>query len=315
MVVGVVLDDRGIPICSEMWPGNTADVKTLLPVAERLRDKFGVRNLCVVADRGMMSRKTVDEIEARGWSYILGMRMRRVREVSVDVLGRGGRYEEVSPKSANQRAPSPLKVKEVRVADRRYIVCLNEDQAEKDRRDRSGIVQSLTDALKRGDKTLIGNRGYRRYVRADGRRFTIDAGKVKSEARYDGKWVLTTNTDLNPREVALKYKQLWTVEEMFRSMKALLQTRPIYHSSDEAIRGHVFCTFLALMLRKELKAGIESRGWHIEWADIIRDLDNMIELEITLDGKAYTIRSETKGTVGKVAQACGVALPPAIRQC
>jgi len=74
------------------------------------------------------------------------------------------------------------------------------------------------------------------------------------------KWVLTTNLDLSAREVAPKYKQLWTVEEMFRSMKSLLETRPIFYKCDETIRGHVFCLFLALVLRKELQDRLESKG-------------------------------------------------------
>ena len=315
MVVGVVMDNEGLPICSEMWPGNTTDVKTLVPVAERLRRKFNVMDVCIVADRGMVSHKTVDELEAGSWDYIFGARMRRVKEVSVEVLGRGGRYEEVFPESPNKKAPSPLKVKEVRVNGRRYIVCLNEDQAEKDRRDREAIVESLRDALKHGDKSLIGNKGYRRYVSTAGKRFVIDADKVKREGRYDGKWVLMTNTDLPAREVALKYKQLWMVEEMFRSMKSLLETRPIYHNSDAAIRGHVFCSFLALLLRKELRDRLDAKGLSLEWADIARDLDNLLELEVSVNGKGYIIRNETKGTVGKVSQACGVALPPTLRKC
>ena len=320
MVVGVILDNLGRPICSEMWPGNTTDVKTLVPIVERLQRQFSVGNVCIVADRGMISEDTIQEIKKRNWQYILGVRMRSSKEARRGVLSRGGRYEEVHPKSPIKKDPSPLKVKEVLVeredeesGTRRYVVCLNEDQAVKDRCDREAIVAALEDALKHGDKSLIGNKGYRRYVRASGKRFTIDVGKIKEEARFDGKWVLTTNTDLPARELALKYKQLWMVEAMFRSMKSLLETRPIYHKCDEAIRGHVFCSFLALVLRKELQDRIESKGWHLEWSDIIHDLDNLLEIEIRVEDKGYIVRSETKGATGKAAQAAGVALPPVLR--
>ena len=240
--------------------------------------------------------------------------MRNLKEEKFDTLDRGGRYQEVYPKGINKKAPAPLKVKEVVVENRRYIVCLNEDQAEKDCHDRQAIVESLREALKHGDKKLIGNKGYRRYVRATGKRFAIDTGKINKETRYDGKWVLTTNTNLSAKEVALKYKQLWAVEDMFLSMKSLLETRPIYHKCDETIRGHVSCSFLALILRKELQDRLEEKGWRLEWADIIRDLDNLLELEITINNKSYIIRNETKGTVGKVAQVCGAALPPTLRK-
>jgi transposase len=169
--------------------------------------------------------------------------------------------------------------------------------------------------LGKGDKSLVGNKGYRKYLRAGGKQFAVDEDKIKEEARYDGKWVLTTNTDLPASEVALKYKQLWMVEDIFRSMKSLLDTRPIFHKCDETIRGHVFCSFLALLLRKELEDRLARKEWKLEWADVIRDLDNFIEREVAISGKGYVFRGQTPGVAGKVFQACGVALPPALRPC
>ena len=97
--------------------------------------------------------------------------------------------------------------------------------------------------------------------------------------------MLTTNTDLPASEIALKYKQLWMVEEVFRSMKSLLDTRPVFHQRDETIRGHVFCSFLALLLRKELQDRLTGKGCDVEWADVIGDLDNLAEMEVAINGK------------------------------
>ena len=261
------------------------------------------------------SAGTLAEVELRKWQYILGMRMRSSTEAKA-VLARAGRYAEVHPKSDDRNDPSPLKVKEVRVEDaRRYVVCVNEDQATKDRHDREAVVTSLRNALSHGDKSLAGNKGYRKYQRAGGKQFAVDEDKIKKEARYDGKWVLTTNTDLPAHEVALKYKQLWMVEAVFRSMKSLLDTRPIFHKCDETIRGHVFCSFLALLLRKELQDCLARKDWKLEWADVIRDLDNVIKMEVTIGGKGYIFRGQTPGVAGKVFRACGVALPPALHSC
>ncbi len=315
MVVGMVLDQHGNPLCSELWPGNTADVKSLVPIVERLKSRFGIGSVSIVADRGMISAETLVEVEKRQWKYILGVRMRSSNEAKA-VVARAGRYAEVHPKSDNRDDPSPLKVKEVWVEDaRRYVVCVNQDQATKDHHDREAVVASLRDALGHGDKSLVGNKGYRKYLRAGGKQFAVDEDKIKEEARYDGKWVLTTNTDLPAREVALKYKQLWMVEEVFRSMKSLLDTRPIFHKCDETIRGHVFCSFLALLLRKELEDRMDRREWKLEWADIIRDLDNLTEMAVSIGGKGYVFRGQTSGVAGKAFQACGVAMPPALRPC
>jgi transposase len=317
MVVGAVLDGQGRPICCELWPGNTTDVTTLIPVVDRLRSRFGVRRVCIVADRGMISQETIEALEQdeRGWQSILGARMRSQNEVNDEVLARAGRYRVVHPPRIKSDDPSPLKVKEVWVGERRYVVCLNEDEARKDAADREAIVAALREQLRSGDKSLVGNKGYRRYLGGGGPdHFRIDEAKVAEDARYDGKWVLRTNTDLDSSEVALQYKQLWMVEHWFRSCKTLLQTRPIYHRCDETIRGHVFCSFLALVLRQELQARLEEWGHEFEWADVIEDLDRLQMIEVEQDGKRFLLRSEVQGTCGKVFQAVGVALPSTVQQ-
>jgi transposase len=315
LVVGMVLDDTGTPICSQILPGNATDVKSLLPVRARLERQFAVERVCLVADRGMISKETMTELERDSWPYVLGARLRQGDAAMEKVLADSGAFEEVFPKAKGSKAPSPLRVKEVNMGERRYVVCFNEDQATKDRHDREAIVAALEGALKQGDKSLIGNKGFKRYVAAQGEHFIIDAAKVQSEARYDGLWVLATNTALSAREVALKYKQLWMVEDAFRSMKSLLSTRPIWHKCDETIVGHVFCSFLALLLRKRLQDRLDELGWTLEWADVIRDVGELVEMEISVQGKGYVIRAEAQGVAGKVARAAGVALPPTLRPC
>lgn len=310
-------------ICTARWggsanrcfllPGNTADITTLVPVVDQLRTRFGIERVCVVADRGLISAETIRELETRKWQYILGARLRSVKEIREEVLSRAGRYHVVQGPREKSHDPSPLKVKEVYVDERRYIVCHNEEQAKKDRHDREAILKKLADQLEQGPKSLVGNKGFRKYLQADGE-FTIDTDKVASEARFDGKWVLRTNTELTPSEVALRYKDLLQVESMFRSLKSLLDTRPIYHRCDDTIRGHVFCSFLALLLMKELQSRLESRGWgDVEWRPLLDDLDALQELEITASNKSYLVRTAPRGDAGKAIQAAGVALGPAVR--
>lgn len=313
MVVGLVLDGDGHPVCTELWPGNTTDVTTLIPIVDRLKQTFHVGEVCVVADRGMISARTIDELEARGWFYILGVRMRSSTEAQAIAGTDEGAYRTVFPRRKTAHDHAPLRVKQVWRDDRRYIVCFNPDEASKDRQAREAIVAALEEALRQGDKALVGNKGFRRFLKTQGTRFTIDVAKVAADARYDGKWVLRTNTNLAMPVVALAYKSLWLVEAMFRSMKSVLATRPIYHRADETIRGHVFCSFLALVIRQELERRLDARGVTLEWADVVHDLDHFAETTITVGEKLYVIRSEVKGTLGKVFQAAGVAIPPAVR--
>jgi transposase len=313
MVVGMVLDDEGRPICTERWPGNTTDVTTLIPVVDRLKQTFHVDEVCVVADRGMISAKTIEELEARGVRYLLGVRMRSSKEAQAIAATEEGHYHTVFPRRRTSHDPAPLRVKQVWRDDRRYIVCFNPDEAETDRQDRAAIVAALEKALAQGDKSLIGNKGFRRFLKTQGTRFALDEARITTDAQYDGKWVLRTNTGLAMDVAALAYKHLFMVEAIFRSMKSLLETRPIYHQKDETIRGHVFCSFLALVRRQDLERRLEQHGWTLEWADIIRDLDHLQDTTIAVDDKAYVIRSQMKGTLGKVFQATGVAIPPAVR--
>jgi hypothetical protein len=317
MIVGTVLDGQGRPICCELWPGNTTDVKTLIPIVDRLRSRFGIKRVCIVADRGMISKETIEDLEndKRNWQYILGARMRAQSEVRDEVISRGGRYRVVHPEREFSDDPSPLDVKEVWVGDHRYIVCRNQDEALKDAADRQAIVASLREQLRSGAKSLVGNRGYRRYLSTSGPdSFQVDEARIAEDARYDGKWVLRTNTEMDAAEVALQYKRLWMVEKWFRSSKSLIHTRPIYHHLDATIRGHVFCSFLALVLRQELQARLEKRGHDLEWADVIQDLGQLHTTEVQQDGKRFLLREDAKGTCGTVFQAAGVALPPTVQQ-
>ena len=317
MIVGVVLDNEGRPLCCEMWPGNTTDVTTLIPVVRRLRTRFHIGSICIVADRGMISKGTIDQLGENGIDcrFILGARMRSVNEVKKKALSRAGRYHVVYGPKETSKDPSPLKVKEVWVDKHRYIICYNEDRASKDRADREAIVAGLLEQLRRGDKSLVGNKGYRKYLTSTGQDvFQVNEAKIREEARYDGKWVLRTDLDISPDEVALKYKQLWMVETIFRSMKSILETRPIFHKRDETIRGHVFCSFLALVLIKELFDRMDQRGWdEVEWARLRDNLDDLEEITVRNKGKTFIIRSQLQGDAGKAIQAARVRLGPAVR--
>lgn len=314
MIVGAVLDDNGRPICCEMWPGNTTDVTTLIPEVQRLRNRFRIGNFCIVADRGMISANTLDKLDEDQIPYILGTRMRRVKQINTEILTRSGRYKEVYPENADRRKPAPLKVKEVFHEGTRYIVCLNERQARKDAADRQAILESLERQLKKGPKALVGNKGYRKYLKLAKDSARIDPAKVKAEAHFDGKWVLVSNTELPADQVALKYKELWRVERVFRDVKSLLATRPVYHQNDANIAGHVFCSFLALVLRKELDQRLAAGKHRFEWSDIKQDLKALKRVEIEENGTRFAIRSECKGVCGKIFQSVHVALPPTIKE-
>jgi len=318
----VVIDARGRPICSELWPGNTTDVTTLLPIIERLKNRFMIARIGIVADRGMISEANLAELEARNIDYIIGVRERGTKEIR-GVIADPAPYVPLSIPKAAGRGTTDLLVKEVNRSGRdangkpwrrRYIVCLNEAEAKKDAADREAILAGLDEALRRGDKSLVGNRGYRRFLKSrPGGRFEIDPRRVALDALYDGIYVIRVTMKLTPLQATLRYRDRWMVEDIFRTGKSLLATRPIFHKYDETIRGHIFCSFLALILRKELEDRLIAAGHDFEWADIVQDLERLCETEIEQDGKVYLLRNPAPGCAGPVLRTLAVALPPLVR--
>ena len=317
MILALIVDGQGRPICTEMWPGNTADVTTLLPVVDRLRRRFSIGRVCVVADRGMISAATIEGLEARGLDYILGARERSDVVVKKIVLENDAPF--VPLLVERQAGETQLFIKEVKIDGKRYVVCRNEAEAEKDREDREKIVAALDAQLRKGDKALVGNSAYRRFLRRtrgskEKRAFEIDAGKLAEEARFDGVFVLRTNAHVTPLQAVLRYRDLLQVEELFRRTKAIMRTRPIFHSSDAAIRGHVFCSFLALAMQKHLEELMREAKIAPEWKDLLRDLDRLQHMRIHHRGADWLVRTDAAPSVTALFRAVHVALPPRARQ-
>jgi len=312
MILAVLIDGDARPVCSEMWPGNVADVTTLIPVIDRLRRRFAIGRICVVADRGMISAETMAALEERRLLYLLGTRERTDKVVRDVVLADPA---PCVPLTITKRGHEiDYEAKAVTVGARRYILCRNHQEAERDAVARDAILANLERQLARGDKALVGNTGFRRFLKSEGHgHFAIDPAKAEADAKFDGVFVLRTNTALEPLAAMLRYKQLWTVEAAFRAAKHLLATRPIFHKVDETIRGHVFSSFLALVLKSELEQRIAALGGDGSWSEILADLDSLTETEIVHDGRCFLVRAAARPAASLALRAAGVALPPTVQ--
>jgi arginine repressor len=306
-VLCVAVNAEGWPVAWEVFPGNTADIEAFEQVIAKLRERFRINRVIVVADRGMVSQRAIKiltEHEKAPFDYVLGCRMRKQKEVNEQVLARGGRYQEVAPN---------LMVKEVRIGDRRYVVCLNPDEAQKDATNREAILEKLQQIISdRGSKAVIGNKGYARFLKVRKGGITINQEAVEADKRLDGKFVLMTNTTLPASEVAKTYKGLWRVERTFRKEKSTLEVRPIYHHRDESSIGHIVASFLALRLEVDLQARLEKKGIDTSWPDLMRDLGQLQAIRMTLDGNKYLIRTDFEGNAYQAFQAAGLRPPSRI---
>jgi len=305
LVLGVAVDREGRPVSWEVFPGNTADPEAFEAIITKMRTRFRIGRVVVVADRGMMGKKSLELLTAgkAPYDYILGCRMRKQKEIGGAVLARAGRYHEVGEN---------LKVKEVLVGDRRYIICLNEEEERKDEAVREAILDHLREKLSGGAKSLVGNKGYARYLRVTKDAMRIDEDKVAAEARYDGKYVLRTNTDLPAAEVAKTYKSLWRVERAFRETKSTLNVRPIFHHRDDTSIGHIVAGFLALRLEVDLQRRLEAHGVDVSWPTLMRDLGRVQAVRLEADGQTYVLRTDLQGTAHQAFRAAGVRPPSSV---
>lgn len=305
LILCVAVDRQGWPVAWDILPGNTADKEAFAATIRKLRGRFHVRRAIVVADRGMLSRGTLKllaEDERAPFEYILGCPLRREKEVREQVLGRAGRYKEID---------ETLDVKDVVVQGRRYVICRNPQEAERDRAARTAIVEKLEQTLEhQGPKSVVGNKGYARFLRIAKGAVQLDTSAIRDDARLDGKFVLATNTAFSAEEVARTYKGLWRVERAFREQKSTLEVRPIFHHSDAHSVGHIVASFLALRLEVDLQRRLEQRNLDVEWPALMRDLSQVQAVQLEMDGQRYLLRTDLVGSAHAAFAAAGVR-PPA----
>jgi transposase len=301
VMIGVVMTQTGIPIAHEVFPGNTPDSATFRQIIADMRKRFNLGRVVFVGDRGMVSKEILDELDRNHIEYIVGMRMRKAKEVG-EVLKTGGKYKVVRDK---------LRVKEVWHDANRYIICYNPLQAEYDKKAREEMVAKLESQLKNnGVKSLVGNSGYRRYLLLDKDAVVgINHQLLKREARYDGKYVLRTNSQLDTAEVALAYKDLWRVERAFREIKSSLDLRPVYHWKDSRVRGHIMVCFLALVLESALRRKLLEKNIEVEYIYLLRDLQQLKAVEMTIGENRYLCRTELVGKANEAFRALGIRPP------
>jgi transposase len=311
VVVGLALTRDGLPVRSWVFPGNTADVSTINHLKDDLR---GWRlNRCVfVGDSGMFSEANRQRLSRALGRYILAVPMRKVTEVPLDVLTRAGRYREVAHN---------LRVKEVYAGTgerrRRYVVCHNPDEAAREQAHRGRLLELVRAELAALDGQqadhpkraceLMASRRFGRYLRMDAQgRLSIDTAKVAAEAKYDGKFVVTTNDDtLDAEDVALGYTSMTLIEGCFRQLKTTgLQTRPIYHWRPHRIIAHVKLCVLALLLQRAVEIRCQQT-----WRTVRHTLEQLKVVRYRMQGKTILQSTQVTAPLAKLLRSLGISLP------
>lgn len=304
LIVGVLMTKEGYPIGCEIFPGNTSDLKSFISVVEQLKTRHNIGRLVWVADRGMVSRHNIEKLREFKQEYILGVRMRQFNAKR--------REEFLNPKDMFE-VKDNLYVKEIYIeGEGRYIICYNPQEAEERNNKRQYFKKHINKKLAESTaKDWMIKNAYKKYVEFDGR-IDFNEKKFYEDKKYDGYWVLLTNTQLSTQDVALYYKGLWQIEAGFRDLKSELITAPIYHYKERRIIAHIFVAFLALLMKITLKKKIEAIDPKANYSEVFDAVRQIKAVKISCDRQEVIFRTEFPPKAHLAFQALGVAPPPRI---
>ncbi len=315
IVVALAVTPEGFPVKSWVLPGNTADVSTVEKVRADLRG-WQLGQAIFVADAGMNSKDNREELARACGKYLLATRMASISEIKHEVLGKRGRYNVIQDN---------LHAKEVVVGDgerrRRYILCYNPREAERQKKRRAEIVRFLEEELDRHPRPdataqwaieLLASLRFKRYLRVTkSHKIRMDRGAIREAATYDGKWVLETNDDtLSLQNAAEGYKGLMIIERCFRSLKRTqIKVSPLYHWLPRRIEAHVKVCVLALLIER-----VAEHRCGQPWSRIKRGLDELQISNFSTDAYRLFRRNEITSNAHSTLKSLGIKPPPLIER-
>jgi transposase len=313
IVVALAVTRDGLPVRSWVFPGNTSDVETIKKVREDLRGwKLG--RALFVADSGSNSHENRDELSRACGKYLLATRMSSVSEVQKEVLTSRGRYKVITEN---------LHAREVIVGDgelrRRYILCYNPREAERQRKHREQVVRELEKELDRHQDLkatakwaidLMASGRYKRYLTIDKREHVrLDRQAVREAAKFDGKWVLQTNDDtIGVEDAAAGYKGLLVIERCFRALKKTrIKMEPMYHWAPRRIEAHVKLCVFALLIERAAELKCKQ-----PWPRIRQNLSTLQASEFHTPQNHFFRRNEACTELVKTLKYLEISMPKVV---
>ena len=280
IVLGLLVSENGYPLDYEIFEGNKYEGETLLPVVGHFKSKYAPKELMVIADSGLLSKKNIEQLKAQQYQYILGARIKNMdKGVTAKILD--------LKLQDNQCEAIEL------AQDDRLVVGYKEARAVRDAKNRKRGLEKLEKAVQSGrlGKKHINNRGYNKYLQIEGDvNIKINYNKFEEDAKWDGLKGYTTNTQISKEEVIVQYGQLWQIEKTFRISKSDLQIRPIYHRLRRRIEAHICISFAACKVYKELERQLKEKKsqYSVEQAiDIVKTIYR-VELQTPYSNSTYS---------------------------
>ena len=308
VVLALATNADGLPVGYQLFPGNTADVSTLLKCLEEWKKNLTIGQIVIVADRAMMSESNLTALEAdsAGIKYVIAAKLRKSsKDIREKILKNEGQWIEFQEEQhCKQEFMLPSK--------RKLIVTYSKKRAKKDREDRQRIIEKIQKTIgnAKNPKKLITNRGYVKYLKANGKvDIKINEEKIAEEEAWDGfHGIITNDLETKPEELLARYRRLWVIEESFRIHKHNLAVRPIFHYKPRRIEAHILLCYMAFCLIRHAQYRLRVHQKEVSLDEIRRELQRVqaSTLEDEATGKRYRIPSSISSIAKIIYQVMGV---------
>lgn len=326
VILGLLVDEHGIPLGFEVYPGNTFEGHTLKDIVAKMRKKFRVGRFILVADRGLFSKDNLVELKGTDAAseFIVGMRLDHLRK----------RGDELYDLNRFQTLNENFRLYETTHGDDRLIVTWSKVRAERDRKVREDILDKIRTKLGKAKtpKSFVSNSNYRRFLKGldKGESPTLDEEAIALAQKYDGFFGIITNVKDKPAmTLVAQYKELWRIEDAFGELKGTLRARPIFHWTDDRIMGHLTLCFLVHVLEAHATYALRSVAEMLTAKAIeqdiiderpltafmaLRDLAEVRAVPVTIRNQTAWVRTDIAGNAAKLFSALGVRIPPKLLQ-
>lgn len=325
VVLGLLTDTEGIPLCFEVYPGNTFEGKTLQGIVEKMCGKFSIRRFIFIADRGLFSFDNLDHIRADGGEFIVGLKMGSMTKQ---------RQKDFYDISKFNWINEELAFYEIDLNGDRCIITWSKSRSERDQKAREDILEKIRLKLaaeKKLAKKFITNRNYKKYLKTQGKdHCELNHGAIAEEAKKDGFFGIITNVaSMKASDIVTHYKQLWKIEDAFGEIKGTLKTRPMFHWTDKRILGHLVLCFLSYLCEAHLTRAlrksyepldkksiknkiIKSRALTVVQA--MDELNRVMAIPVKVRKQTIWVRTDIPPNAQNLMKAIGMRIPPKILQ-
>lgn len=322
VVLGLLTDTEGIPLCFEVYPGNTFEGKTLDGIVDKMREKFSIRRFIFIADRGLFSYDNLEHIRNHKGEFIVGLKMGSMKKQWQEEYYNMDNYTWLNDE---------LAVYETTLNDDRCIITWSKSRAERDRMAREDILDKIRKKLsaKKPTKKFITHRSYKKYISIGGdEKCTLNHNAIAEEAKRDGFFGIITNVkNMTAGELVINYKQLWKIEDAFGEIKGNLKTRPVFHWTDRRIIGHLVLCFLSYLCEAHLTKALRDNNDILEKKSIEKkiikprpltvvqamdELCRVMAVPVKVKNKTIWLRTDIPQNAQKLMKTIGMRIPPKI---